>query len=247
MTLAPRDLEKRLAVPPHPGTFSETDLEGLPVAARSLLRAAIATGTPLAAAARLRMHGSIKLHRWLPFRAQQVIAPGVGFVWRARVAGLVSGYDRYVDGRGEMQWKLARLLTVAGGTGPEVSRSAAGREAAEAFWVPTALLPRFGVEWSSADKNHATARFPTATEPVDVTYEIDAAGRVLSLSLPRWGDPESVGQFGVHTFGGTLTDHKTFGGVTIPSRGAVGWHFGEPDWAAGEFFRFQITELQLIT
>jgi hypothetical protein len=89
----------------------------------------IAPGTPLAAAARLRMHGSIKLNRWLPFRASQIIAPGVGFLWRAHVAALIEGYDRSFGGEGELRWKLARLFTVASGSGPDISRSSAGREA----------------------------------------------------------------------------------------------------------------------
>jgi len=119
------------------------------------------------------MRGSIKLNRWLPFRATQIIAPGVGFVWRARVGGLIKGYDRYVDGEGEMSWKLARLLTVASGSGPDISRSAAGREAGEALWIPTALLPRSGVEWLATDDAHPVARVEGASGTIDVQYEIN--------------------------------------------------------------------------
>jgi len=79
------------------------------------------------------MRGSIKLKRWLPFRATQVIAPGVGFIWRARVACLISGYDQH--------------------------------------------------------------------------------------------------------------GHETVDGITIPTRGSVGWHYGEPGWTAGEFFRFHLTDI----
>jgi hypothetical protein len=160
--------------------------------------------------------------------------------------GLIEGYDRSIDGHGEMQWKLARLVTVASGSGPDVSRSAAGREAGEAFWLPTSLLPRFGVDWSSTDAGRAVARVPTSTEAVDVQYEIDAVGHVRSVALPRWGDPEQSGTFGLHTFGGVMSEHTTFGGVTIPTKGAVGWHFGEPEWISGEFFRFEITDLELV-
>jgi hypothetical protein len=239
-------IESRLLAPPRQGVFLDADLDGLPTAARRLLGAAIENGTPLAAAARLQMRGSIKLKRWLPFRAYQIIAPGVGFVWRARVAGLIDGFDRSVDGRGEMQWKLARLFTVAKGSGPDVTRSTAGREAGEAFWLPTALLPSFGVEWLASEETHAVARIPTSTERIDVRYEIDAGGHVQSLALQRWGDPHNTGTFGLHTFGGAMSRHEKFGGVTIPTRGAVGWHFGETEWATGEFFRFEVTDLELV-
>jgi len=235
-------IEQRLTLPAHDGHFAEADVRDLPDGARRMLPAAIAPGTRLAASLRLRMRGSIKLNRWLPFRATEVIAPGVGFVWRARVAGIVAGYDRYIDGQGEMQWKLAGLVTVAQGSGADVSRSAAGREVGETFWLPTALLPQFGTEWLPADDDHAIARIRTAAEPIDVTYTLDASGRVRSLTFQRWGDPDDRGEFAFHTFGGTTTEHRTFGGLTIPSKGTVGWSFGEEGWETGEFFRFQITD-----
>jgi len=211
-----------------------------------MLSAAIDLGTPLAAAARLRMRGSIKLNRWLPFRARQVIAPGVGFVWRARVGGMITGHDRCVYGEGAMQWKLASLLTVASGSGPDVSRSAAGREAGEALWVPTALLPSNGVEWLATDVAHPIGRVRVAGGTIDVHYELNTIGEVQSLQLPRWGDPDNTGSFSLHTFGGTMADHQSIGGVTIPTRGAVGWHFGEKEWPSGEFFRFHITDFHLV-
>ncbi len=241
-----RELETRLTVPPRPGQFSQSDVADLPASARSMLTAAIAPGTPRAAAVRLRIRGAIKLNRWLPFRSTEIIAPGAGFVWRARVAGVINGYDRFVDGQGEMRWKLLGLLTVASGSGPDVSRSAAGREAGEAMWVPTALLPGSGVEWLPGADRLAIARIPSATGPVDVEYGLDENGLVESVVLDRWGDPENTGSFGLHRFGGTMSEHRTFGGITIPTMGSVGWHFGEESSADGEFFRFRITSAHLV-
>jgi hypothetical protein len=138
-------LEASLLTLPEPAVFSGGELEGLPEPVRIHLAQAIAPGTPLATSARLRMRGHIKVGRWLPFRAHQVLSPHRGFIWTARAAGVIAGSDRYVDGAGGMDWKLAGLVTVAHAHGADVSRSAAGRAAAEAIWLPTALLPRFGV------------------------------------------------------------------------------------------------------
>ena len=85
-----------------------------------------------------------------------------------------------------------------------------------------------------------------STETIDVAYELDPVGHVQSITLKRWGDPNNSGSFALHAFGGMMTEHRTFDGVTIPTRGSVGWHFGEPDWTSGEFFRFQITDLRLV-
>ena len=43
-----------------------------------------------------------------------------------------------------------------------------------------------------------------------------------------------------------MTQHETVGGVTIPTRGTVGWHFGEPRWQSGEFFRFHVDHFELV-
>ena len=136
------------------GEFSHSDLEGLPVPVASYFRAAVTPGTPLALSARIHMRGRIKIGRWVPFTAREVLTPHVGFIWAARAAGIVSGSDRFVDGHGEMDWRLFGRLAVMRAAGPDVSRSAAERAAAEAVWVPTSLLPGFGVEWSVEGDDH---------------------------------------------------------------------------------------------
>jgi hypothetical protein len=193
------------------------------------------------------MRGQIKVGRWLPFRARQVLSPHHGFVWAARAAGVIAGSDRYVNGEGGMDWKLAGLVTVAHAEGPDVSRSAAGRAGAEAVWVPTALLPRFGVRWSASDADQVTARYQLGETPLEVHYRLDQDGRIVSLVFDRWGDPDNSGTWAWHPFGGEITGYSTFDGVTIPSAGRVGWFFGTDRWADGEFFRYQITDLYLIT
>ena len=45
---------------------------------------------------------------------------------------------------------------------------------------------------------------------------------------------------------GTDRAQRSFGGVTIPSAGRVGWFFGTDRWPGGEFFRFEITDLRLV-
>jgi hypothetical protein len=236
--------EARLLQPPEPGRFGPAELEGLPEPAQRHLAQAIAPGTPLVASARLRMRGQIKVGRWLPFRAHQVLNPHNGFVWTARAAGIINGSDRYLDGDGGLDWKLMGLLTVAHAQGPDVARSAAGRAGAEAIWLPTALIPRFGVRWSAGSADQVTAAFRVGDTPVELQLRLDAAGRIASLVFDRWGDPDRDGTFGWHRFGGEFTRYRSFQGLTIPSQGRLGWFYGSDRWPAGEFFRYQLTDLQ---
>ena len=214
---------------------------------RRYLATAIAPGTPRHTSARLRMRGSIKVGRWLPFRARQVLSPHDGFVWAARAAWLIAGSDRYLDGAGALEWKLAGLVTVARAEGPDVARSAAGRAGAEGIWLPTALLPRFGVRWAAPAHDRVTAAFAVGETPLELELRLDAAGRVVSLAFDRWGDPGGDGAFAWHRFGGEVTGYARFGGLTIPSAGRLGWFWGTDRWDEGEFFRYRITELRPAT
>jgi hypothetical protein len=229
------------------GRFTEAELDGLPDPVQRYLRTGIAPGTPLAGTAGIRMKGRIKIGRWVPFVARELLTPQLGFIWAARAAGIISGSDRYVDGRGEMSWKLAGLLRVMHADGPDISRSAAGRAAAEAIWVPTALLPRFDVEWAADDDTHISARYHIEDEPIQVHYQLTPAGHIQSVVFDRWGDPDNTGTFSLHPMGGEFTGHETFDGVTVPDAGKLGWHYGTDRWNEGEFFRYRITDLTLVT
>jgi len=240
---APTDPAARLLRPAEPGRFDPAELDGLAAPVRRHLTQAIAPGTALHTSARLTMRGQIKVGRWLPFRAHQVLDPHRGFVWTARAAGLIAGVDRYLDGAGLLDWKLAGLVTVAHGEGPDVTRSAAARAGAEGIWLPTALLPRFGVRWAAPAGDRVTVAFAVGETPLELELRLDGAGRIVSLQFDRWGDPGD-GRFGWHRFGGEITGYAGFAGLTIPSAGRLGWFHGSDRWEQGEFFRYRITGLE---
>jgi hypothetical protein len=239
-------IEQRLVQAPLSPAFGPEDLEGLPEPAQRHLQAAITAGTPLVRSVSLQMRGRIKIGRWLPFRARQVLSPHRGFIWRARAAGLIAGWDRYINGAGAMRWRLAGLVTVAAAEGPDVSRSAAGRASAEAIWVPTALVPRCGVRWTSTASDEATVHHDLEGTASSVSYRLDEDGRIASFAFDRWGDPDGTDQWGWHRFGGEIVDYRRFGGVAVPAVGRVGWHAGTERWPAGAFFEFAIDGLRAL-
>ncbi len=213
-------------------------LAAVPESARRYLEHAIGPGTPLASAVRLRMRGEIKLGRWLPFFAEQVIHGQRGFIWTASVPllgiPLIRGFDRLLDGAGEMRWKLLGLVPVMKAAGPDITRSAIGRFEIESFWLPSRLV-RQDVRWTSPDARHPAAAFERDSEPVQ--FEIDDNGRPHSVRMRRWSNPAG-GSFGLVDFGGVLEDEATFDGYTIPTRVTAGWYFGSARFnSEGEFFR----------
>jgi hypothetical protein len=228
----------------EPEPFTEAELDGLPEVARRLLRSAIAPGTPMVTAARLRMRGSIKVGRWIPFAGTEVLDPHRGFVWAVRAAGLITGADHYYEGEGALAFSLLGLVPVVSETGPDTARSAAGRAGAEGCWVPTAMLPRFGVRWEEAGPAEAVSHHRLDDVDLDVHWIVDDGGRLRASWFERWGDPDGTGTHGWHRFGIEVDGHATLSGMTIPSRGRAGWHHGTDRWAEGQFFRYEITALE---
>jgi hypothetical protein len=224
-------------------------VEGLPEPARRYLLRAIAPGTPLAFSLTTAMRGTIQLQPGaapVPMEAQAVIAPPRGFVWRARAgrgAMRVSGHDSYYEGQGEMHWALFGFVPVARAGGPDVTRSAAGRLAAEATLVPASLLPHRGAAWEAVDETSARVRLIVGDETSSIAVDVDDEGRLRRVSLMRWADDVGGGVPGYSRFDVCdFADERTFGGYTIPTRFRAGWRLGDPDEFA--FFEATITQAE---
>lgn len=222
--------------------FVPEQLAGLPDPARRYLAHAIAPGTGLASAVRLRMHGEIKLKTWYPFTAEQAIHRERGMIWQAntRMFGIpISGFDRVVDGRGEMQWKLLGLIPVMSGSGPDITRSAAGRVAGEVVWLPSAFILN-SVPWTETGGSYTKAGLRLMGEKIDLLMNLTPDGGLESVQYKRWGNPGG-GAFHYADFGGFVEEEGTFEGYTIPTRMRLGWHFGTERYESeGEFFRVVI-------
>jgi hypothetical protein len=184
----------------------------------------------LARAARLQMRGSIKIGRWVPFRATEILSPLEGFVWTARVAGVISGSDCYVEGKGGCVGSSSEWAPFVRASGPDYARSAAARAWGEGIWIPTALLPRFGVRWAVQDALNVTASYRVDDVALDVRFVLDDEARIRSLVFDRWGDPDRSGAWGWYPCGGDVTGYRSFYGLTIPSVGRLGWFFGTNRW-----------------
>lgn len=219
--------------------FNPAQCASLPEPARRYLNHAIEPGTRLARAVRLRMHGQIKLKKWASFTAEEVIRWDRGMIWEARVKlyGLtISGFDRLVDGQGEMRWKVLGILPIIKSRGADVTRSAAGRLAAETIWLP-AVLASTDIRWNCIDSTRARAQTTVKGESVEIELEVDESGRLLSAGMSRWGNPEGT-RFQYEPFGAISEKESSFSGYTLPTRLRIGWYFGTERFASeGEFLR----------
>lgn len=225
--------------------FDAAELEGLPEAAVRYFRHTIEEGAPLARRVELAMRGTIRLGKWRPFAARQILAPPEGFVWRAAVGrGLfaIRGADLYWRGAGRLDWRVMGLVPVMRRGGTDVSMSAYERMAAETLLAPASLLPRSGASWRAdgRDRLTVTLRPPAWPSEVEFRLRVEASGRPAEVAIERWGDPD--GEWRRQTFGVGFEQEGRFGGYRVPVRLRAGWWYGTDRFAEGEFFRAAIGE-----
>lgn len=229
------------ALPAPGGIFTEESVAHLPGPARRYLLHAIAPGTPLSPGMRLSMEGSIKIGDWRSFRAEEILAPPVGFVWRATADFgplKATGADSYIEGEGRVQFWMFGVIPVAGASGPDVSRAAAGRLLAEVIWAPATLLAP-GVRWEAAGDDTARATLDIGGEPMSVTLAIAPDGALRSGSILRWADLGKSGRYEWVPYGCEVEEERRFGGYTLPSRVRVSYGFGTPQVDVG--FKGELT------
>lgn len=219
--------------------FDPAMITRMPPTARRWLIHAIGDGAALSSTARLRMRGEIRLGKWRAFHADQVLAPGRGFIWAATtsLSGIpVSGYDRFTDGHGEMHWRLGGLVPVMSTRGPEVTRSAAGRLIGESVLVPTTFR---SATWSSATHDSVDMEWSlTGGHRGAATLTLAADGALRKVRMQRWGNPFGHG-YNDYSFVVELDDERSFGGITIPTTLTARWEDGV---SINEFYRAEIVD-----
>ena len=232
---------------PAENHFTEDMVAVLPAPVQRYFLHAIAPGTPLADSVSLKMSGSFRTgqdKQWLPMQAKQIIS-AKGFVWQAAIGHSLfqmMGADYYANESGRMHFSLWGLIPLVNAHSPDIARSSIGRLAGEFVLLPSALLPQHGVTWKASDQRTIQASLKIDSEPVTLTLVIDPNGKLLKLSLPRWGEHTEDGSYTYISFGGEYQEERTFAGFTIPSQMSAGWWFGTDRYL--EFFRATIEEAE---
>lgn len=123
----------------------------------------------------------------------------------------------------------------------DITRSAACRVNAESVWLPSILCGN-EVSWKTPDSSHLYAGFKAHNQTASLQLAINGKGRLESIKLSRWGNPEGA-EFHYVDFGGIVDEEGNFDGYTIPTRLRIGWYYGTDRFKSdGEFFRVTIDE-----
>ena len=98
--------------------------------------------------------------------------------------------------------------------------------------------------WTAGGPDTAVAAWGAGPEQQRVELHLGPDGRLLDLVMLRWGDPDGR-PFGRYPFGVTVDREHSHAGVTTPAVVRAGWWRGTERQEAGEFFRAEITRVEL--
>jgi hypothetical protein len=215
--------------------YSEAELADLPPAVARYFRRVLREGQPIITDARITWEGQFNMgtpgkDNWRPFTAVQAFVPGApGFVWDARIAMLpgvpVLVRDSFVDGRASMQGAVFGLVPVVNVEGtPTLASGALQRYLGEAAWLPTALLPRQGVSWTTIDDSRARATVTAGETTVSLEFRFDEEGRNVSVYAPDRFYDDGTGKPVARPWEAKNLQFGELQGVKVATDSFAQWH-----------------------
>jgi Family of unknown function (DUF6544) len=225
-------------------SIMETDLENLPEPVQRWLRNSHVLGKAYPVTVRLKQKGEFRLAEnrgWMPFEAEQYFTTNPpGFVWMAsfKMAPLLSvtGRDRYMAGKGDIDMRLLSLIPVAKKSGGGLDQGALLRYLGEIVWFPAAALSPF-ISWEGLDTTSARATMSYLGVTASATFTFDQEGNVTRLDAERYNDAKSKLEpwtIPIRAFG-------EFDGIHIPVEGEGVWKYSSGDFS---HIRWRITEIE---
>ena len=227
---------------PAPAVVTEADLGALPDAAVRYLNFMGVAGRPPDSSFVAHFAGRFRLRPRLPWMRceawQYNSCPTVARLFHMRItaAGVLpmTGRDAYVHGRGRMHGKLAGLVTVADGAGPENDVSELVTYLNDAVLFAPSMLLALPVSWAAAGEASFDIALEDGGHRVTARVRTDERGAPADFSTDdRWCDlPGGPARTRWST---PVAGWTEVNGRHLPSRGSAIWHLSEGPFTYAEF------------
>jgi len=206
-------------------------------------RASVSKDAGYAHAAEIIMTGGFKLgDNWLDLKAEQVLFPKKGFVWKASIgSGLafIKGFDFYYNKRGVVNFKVWGLIPVVKLDGEDIARASIGRLLAESILVPSAFFAEYGSLMTVIDDETIEVPVDLDGEKTKMRIKISPDGLPSEVVIQRWGDVNPEHKFMYTPFGMKFTRFEKIDGYTIPVEMSGGWKYGTDEYMETVKLKFE--------
>ncbi len=234
------------AAPPPAERVTEAELDALPTAARALMRFfGIEAGMTKPWSLSLAWKGRFRRtpqEAWMPIEAVQydTRAPVARiFHMMARMKSLpVLARDTYAFGRGRMVAKLAGLVTVADGAGPEFDTGECVTWVNDMILFAPSMLLGPATKWTHVDDRAFDLAFTDSGRTVTARVFVDEHGAPVDFeTTDRYlNDPADPRHPLVRGRWSTpIESWSRLGSRPFPARGKAVWHLAAGDFVYAEF------------
>jgi len=225
-----------------PSEISVEDISPLPEPVQKWLKVSGVIGKSAIQSVYMTQKYQIKLKpeqkNWYPaFTKQYATVMDPAFVWLAEIEMMPAisafGRDKFINGEGEMVFKLLSVFAVANdGPNPQINEAALQRFLGEMVWYPSAALSDY-IDWKDLDPQTAKATMTLGGLSGTGEFNFDDDGHVRSFSALRYqgSGPEAKRLEWIVQ----VTSRKEFEGIIVPSSGEVTWKLESGDWTWAKF------------
>ncbi|SMO91901.1 hypothetical protein SAMN06265379_11530 [Saccharicrinis carchari] len=220
-------------------------------------------GLPSPVAKWLKVSGVVgkeKIHSvWLSQKAKMKMKPGQenwnsataeqyitvqkpAFVWKVKLNMSpfikITGRDKFVDGKGEMQIKIFSLVNIVNEKGVKMDEGTLQRYLGEIVWFPSAALSPF-ITWEEIDSRWAKATMDYKGTKGSGTFHFNEKGDFIQYSTLRYkgNEPDALRCEWVID----VKEHAVINGVGIPVKMTATWKLDEGDWT---WLKLQIEDIK---
>jgi hypothetical protein len=234
----------------HKGIVTEADIKNLPEPVKRWLRYSEVIGKEKVVSIRLKQNGFFRMKidgAWMPFEAEEYFTVDEpAFIWQAKMKMApffyATGRDRYYNGKGNMLFKLASIVTVADGKGYAIDQGTLLRFLNEIMWFPSAALSYY-INWEAVDKNSAKATMTWGDVTSSATYLFDEKGALVTMTADRYRDV-GEGKFKMDKWATPIDSYKRINKILIPYKGSGVWKLKSGDF---EYIKLEITDIEYNT
>ena len=228
--------------------ITEVSIKSLPPPVQSWLKQSGILGKPPIRVLKMAQEYQMKLKPdqtdWYKAKAEQYSTTfPPAFVWTADMKMMpllyAFGRDKFIDGQGEMLFKLLSLIPVAkDGYNDQINESALQRYLGEIVWNPSAAVMDY-ITWEEIDQSSAKATMKFQNTSGSGIFHFDQNGRLTHFVAERY---MGAGSDAKKYFWVVLAlEYATFDGITLPSKCNATWKLENGDWTWAEF---EVTQVQ---
>lgn len=159
------------------------------------------------------------------------------FVWKAdlKIMGFISttGRDKFIDGKGEMLFRIFSVFPVAkDGYNPQINEAALQRFLGEIVWIPSAALEEY-ITWEPIDNRSAKGTITFEGTSGSGIFTFKGNGELEQFSTLRYmgSGPEAERIEWVVK----ALESKEINGIRIPVRCNATWRLDTGDWTWAQF------------